>query len=389
MDIGSPSGSLAEGAVNRVAVREVFVDFFGSLIPGMVFLLTALTTLGASLLAAKLIFVFQMTRDGSISGGMQSIEQAAKIVHAFQLAWISLLVMGSYVVGYAFYRRDLRAADQRSFARLFPTPRLRAPWLARGWGRLVPRPVREFWNRRPHRVRQRERQGRAQEDLKHWVARDKGECEFPYPHMREYLNVRGLRHLARMISWGEGSGATPLQTKNFINILKIRLAFFHPDKCAGISRNEAHVRLLGSTWYMSQKMKYPGWVAFAASALSIGFAVPNDFIRRLPGVFAYAVFSLVLAGTVLLVSFLTTRAIEKSLHYQRVQEIVWVLETAYSAFRSEPHRLLDLCPHFLTTYDSGIPDEDQASAPLLHVSEMGGGIVREAAAEAPLVPAGE
>ena len=66
-----------------------------------------------------------------------------------------------------------------------------------------------------------------------------------YINLREYLLTRGLEHLARLVPWPDkdekldeaedkGKPSTPVKrTKNFINILKIRLGWHYPEKMRG------------------------------------------------------------------------------------------------------------------------------------------------------------
>ena len=113
----------------------------------------------------------------------------------------------------------------------------------------------------------------------------------------------------------------------FINQLKIRLQFVVPEKCKDIVRNEAHVRLATSLWYAIRWLIGASGVALLLIAAGVFAALPKPEPYHFAGAFGFdvLVFSLAL---------LTKFKIEKFIHYLRVREIVYVLETADFAIRN-------------------------------------------------------
>lgn len=116
----------------------------------------------------------------------------------------------------------------------------------------------------------------------------------------------------------------------FINLLKIRLHHDVPEKCAEITRNEAHVRMMSSVWYAARTLKYLALTSIVPLMCGI---LPA--IRRAPEFLGLVVATLVIAFG----SFCLQLYIRKFFHYQRVREIVYVLETAHYASKDHPEIL--------------------------------------------------
>jgi hypothetical protein len=151
------------------------------------------------------------------------------------------------------------------------------------------------------------------------------DAQFPYLFIGEYLERRGLNHLACYIPWrGQKVETHRRRTKMFINILKIRLKFLIPERCKDIVRNEAHVRLATSVWYASRFL-------LAASAISLVLLGLALLVPGTPRPSADFLHVLLLDIGVFALPMYLKQKIEQFLHYMRVREIVYVLETAHFA----------------------------------------------------------
>jgi hypothetical protein len=347
----SPSAYVAEHAMGRITFRELAVDFFGSLVPGMVFILATTATLAWSLTALLLAVTLGLDPRYNSLGVVGAISQIRQVLDPFNLEMFVLVVLLSYMIGHTFYRQDPKEADRRSFERLYPHKRkevARWPWIEvlrpKKWR---PRFLKALVMRLPAKLPE-DKQAALDEDLEKWVAQDWDGCEFPYNSLYTYLERRGLRHLLSLVTWGKHNADLEQmqRSKNFINILKIRLNFYFPEKCGAISRNEAHVRLMSSTWYMARKLKLPAFAALVVSFVAIWVAVEHGFALSQPTLFGFIAGSGLFALVIIMAASLAVLSIEKFLHYQRVREVVWVLETAYTAFRDRPELLSDICPKF-------------------------------------------
>ena len=120
-------------------------------------------------------------------------------------------------------------------------------------------------------------------------------------------------------------------------MLKIRILFFFPDRYAELAKNEAHIRLMSSFWYVLRSLKRVSFVAIGfvlvAVLLSLIINKTFPFEHLLPLVFAIG-----LLIAILLVQY----NVEKFFHYMRVREIIFVLETALTASKEKKVILDDL-----------------------------------------------
>jgi hypothetical protein len=127
------------------------------------------------------------------------------------------------------------------------------------------------------------------------------------------------------------------RSKTYVNRLKIRLSFYFPEAYRRIVRNEAHVRLATSTWFVINAAKIFAWVGTAAAAVA-------------SAILAYETLQTAAVALAVAPAFLTClfvcygchkgrSAIERFIHYQRLREVFYVLELAYTAFRKHPEYL--------------------------------------------------
>jgi hypothetical protein len=146
---------------------------------------------------------------------------------------------------------------------------------------------------------------------------------YPYRFLKTYLSDRGLMYLADRIPWTENK--TDRRTKHFINALKMRLLASAPSTYVIIARNEAHVRLASSMWYVCQAMKRISLVGVLAYLGLLLFAWKTSVIQfdaRAP-----------LGGALVPIAtgfgaWGLQYNIEKSFHYQRTRELLHILELA-------------------------------------------------------------
>jgi hypothetical protein len=228
----------------------------------------------------------------------------------------------SYVFGLLFFRQDPKNPNKKSFNNLL------------------------------EKLKQHEQYKReGKEYLKNELACTKEEeCEFPFPYLKNYLEQRGLNHLTCFAKWSEN---TKLRSKVYINILKVRLRFYFPEKCNVLIRNEAHVRLASSSWYVSkllQKCCIAGLFMIIASFLIyiIRYGNVQKFIPLVWNAFSACLIPFFPPLLLLLATIYAIHKIEDFLHYQRLREIIYVLETSYTAFCHENNRLIlkDIFPEF-------------------------------------------
>ncbi len=290
----------------KLFFQEFLIDFLGGLVPGILFLVAATFAAVPPLLA-----LFTALKPPPPPGspdpgpGQMLLEALSKTQNTPSAVWISafvIFVLLAYVIGHLFYRHDLKRADRASFARLAKTE-----------------------------------DNKTDEGKKRNLAcSNVSECEFPYPYYHLYLQQRGLTHLVPLAVWRKNQFH---RSKTYINTLKIRLKHYYPDKCGTIIKNEAHVRLASSAWYVSLLLIVLAVVAIVVvgAALIISWSRGrlgswSDYaLAHLPGFVAPAI--------VLGMAAFSRKIINGFLHYQRLREVFFVLETAFTAFRDNTDRL--------------------------------------------------
>jgi hypothetical protein len=278
------------------------VEFLGILVPGVVFIFAFIPALVVPL--AKLITVID--RPFADNTHLLTSGLIAHIV-APSFGTLFLLSILSYVVGHVFFRQDPKLPDERSFLR-------------------VKRTIGESG---PVRLGENEKKYNADNNRP-----DEYNLEFPYRYLKEYLQERGMEHLARMVPWSGNDPTTyPLRTKHFINILKVRLEFLFPYQYLRIQRNEAHVRLMSSMWYAAKALFVVSLIGTCIGIVSSGIsmAVSDSFVWPVPHFTG-----IVLPLLILILAATLKRQIEDFLHYQRIREVVFLLEAAYFANRLYP-----------------------------------------------------
>jgi len=307
VDHREESGGSEKSSTWAAITREFYVDFLGSLIPGLLFTLTAALPVWWSA-----HFVWWAILANTHASTTIAVEPL-KAVEAFRIEFVCLSLVLSYVLGSVFYRRDPKVPDQSSAAYIL--------WRERkDLSRSVIQP-------RPGDSVDSKEKARS-------VAEDEG-GQFPYSHLGEYLEERGLKHLARIVPWrGKNIGSYGLRTKMFINLLKVRIQYAAPNKCSEIVRNEAHVRMMSSVWYAALAFQ---WLC---SALTVVVSFCVVLTRSLKSPDLWGILSFLAA--LFLVAFWLKRVIRRFFHYQRVREIVYVLETAYWANKTHTSLLDDL-----------------------------------------------
>ena len=226
-------------------------------------------------------------------------------------AFVFMLIL-SYVLGHLFYRRDPKIPDIRSFKRISQSPPSQAELQANYSGSP------DEWRRQSF--------GCITED----------DCQFPYRYLYDYLRVRGHTHLLDLVTWNDEPHR---RSKTYINLLKVRLQFYRPDKFRRVIRNEAHVRLATSTWYAGRALFFVCTVAILIAVLAVGVSLGRAQFQSVADTLGWYTSSMIAPVLVLILAWYCRRATEQFIHYQRLREAFYVLELAYTAFREQPELL--------------------------------------------------
>jgi len=342
----------------NVAIQEYLVDLLGGLLPGILFIIAFIISIFPPLYVIASFYTEEQSLFELANSFFVSIQQTPS---AIWLVLFLLFVLLSYVVGHIFYRRDPKTPDRKSFKRLAKI--MKASYVHRisklGLRisnkknlKLIRRLGLKIYLYR-HWNTCKNFNIYLEQDLKeNYGCTSVSNCEFPYPFYSEYLKKRGLKHLLKLSIWCEKKAFH--RSKTFINILKIRLKYHFPEKFGTITRNEAHIRLASSAWYVSGISIYLGVIGFLISlALCIQKVIimkPTEF-----GIFYHEflqkassnLIALFLPLIITILSFYLKYNISKFIHYQRLREVFYVLETSFASFRTEEFSRIIFPPYKL------------------------------------------
>lgn len=354
-----------EKEVYKATFQDYWVDLLGGLLPGAL----VVVVLIGMFFPALLILTYSVSGKGSLLIGASIINIIKATKGTPSALWFGLAAMMLsiiYIIGHVFYRKDPKWPDKNSFKKLMRDEAKRQNIDIKNYMQEM-KVARnafkeylvgadgadknvvsydEFIKDRVNEETISNESYRFRNSLKkEYGCTITDDCEFPYPYFGEYLENRGLDYLKRFVLWEKN---IDYRTKNVINILKIRIRFDYPDKCATIIRNEAHVRLASSTWYVGRVLMLGAVSALLViiTAVSI-YAWRTEYLweawSRNPDYFAQVgvvtIFILLLGVG----GLLARKHIESFMHYQRQREVVHVLETAWTAFSSEDERFIPFC----------------------------------------------
>ena len=217
-----------------------------------------------------------------------------------------IMVTLAYVVGHLFYRRDPEKPDQRGFK----IQSKKSEFLTKGIKDRV--------------VKLREELACAEEK----------EVKVPYSNGKENIGREGLCYICSLILSKE-SDHRHYRNKNFINLSKLHIKYHFPQQYRKIIRNEAHIQLTSSLWYVSHALRVfciLGLVSVLIAVLIMhGFKFDRSYI-------AYTSFIIPQIFVLLASEFMRTR-METFIHDQRLSEVTFILETAFTALRESPQYL--------------------------------------------------
>lgn len=290
---------------------EHWVEFFGSFVPGLFFILfSSLCLFAPAFLFLSILLI------GAPSSPAEFLSEIYYVISNLpSIGWIVLAILIfpiSYFLGHIFHRQDPKIPNRKGYEKLKAG-------------------IEKKYDGDPN----------IRDILKRELCCvTSEECEYPYPYLRNYLEFRGLEHLCAFVAWSENP---EYRSKNYINILKMRLQYHAPEKCRIIVKNEAHVRLATSMWYVAGALIGCAKVSLALVIASVVFAIAKRDVFAMSvhesEIWNMLVVSLFVASFICLFSRYVRMNVESFIHYQRQREIIHVLETAWIAFGESPERL--------------------------------------------------
>lgn len=91
-------------------------------------------------------------------------------------------------------------------------------------------------------------------------------CDFPYMSYYKYLLKRKHYDLLKYVEWTTQAA----RTKNKVNLYKIKLQLNEPNAYSIISKNESHIRMAASSWYVARLTKL---ISSASLVVVLAFCV--------------------------------------------------------------------------------------------------------------------
>jgi hypothetical protein len=299
------------GATVIAAIREYLSDILGAFMPGVYF--------SFNLFISALLFLFMAKGlKWEDINEFTRLPQSAVLEAAGPFAFFGFCLF-SYIIGSAFCRKDIKEPDTASAIRTYrKTDSVERKGLAFNFENVVGSPFKL---------------------LTGLYLRVNFRVDFPYSHIKRYLETRNYTHLAEHIPWEGDDTSAKQRSKTFINILKARIHRYAPEEMPEIEKNEAHIRLMNSLWYAAKAIRnialplFTGIIGFYVVA---GLIAGRTFLEILKDLiktdfaFCLALFS----GIQLLIAWYIRRSIRQYFHYMRVREILFLLEIADTISRS-------------------------------------------------------
>lgn len=338
-------------------LSDFMVEFLGAFLPGVLFL----TLLAFSFFPLIAALIYALCEDltsfrlsGAITFMMNSIQSTP---YMFWLGVYVIFFSLAYFLGHLFFRQGPKDPDQKSFDQI----------LEKECRKKTDDDYMNFCKECLYQTK------KDSDDIKAWLQNNKhtckisgqkglegvkkaysvihfgctdtDDCAFPYAHIDKYLEWRGHDHLLSLVGW---AGDSRKRSKAFINLLKIRLQYYVPEKYKPLVRIEAHVRLSTSVWYVSKVLQRTLFMLVPPFILTIPGILYFKTVARM-GMESWSFWLWPIAGylsTAVLPSILTLilsryilRVAQRFIHYQRIREVFHVLELAYTALESFPDML--------------------------------------------------
>lgn len=152
------------------------------------------------------------------------------------------------------------------------------------------------------------------------------QSDYPYNDYYKYLMKRNELELIRYVDWSQ-AGA---RTKNKVNRMKIDVQLDYPDAYAIINKNESHIRMASSSWYVARFVKIMAIICAAALFIfTIMGHSDNDKIEHISS-FVYIpekiiVLAILPPSLLAFLLYFLQHQIIKFIHYQRLREIYFTL----------------------------------------------------------------
>jgi len=388
----NPSNSDFQNDQERgLRLYDYFVDFFAILLPGFFFLSILVLLLGLQ--------VYTIWKSIYTNNIHFPFPLPLEVIQSFRLEFAMMFIIASYLLGFLFFRRGPKEVDLRSVVTCWSevvndNPAIPIPTEDNGNKKNNDKNKdnNNDKNKLPKKVRiylfVADYLGLPLRCCK-FLEKLSLNVQWPYQNISMYLEAR-LPHLKSLVPWGPDYQTAQQskfkRTKTYMNVLKNQIRFYLPDKYLTIARNEAHVRLSSSLWfailYLIRWIEISVLISLSIvvykflrpkinivlpilllSILLLIRLIINSIQKMFISIIMRCIDIVILASlTIIVCNFflpltLTTSyiwiyivigvlfivllgvlkyQIERFFHYQRIRELVFLLDTTFQAFKTEP-----------------------------------------------------
>lgn len=306
-------------------LSDFFVDFFGALIPGTIFVSILVFLLVDYTYIIITILDYYIYKNHPVS-----IEQLTKIPEVSNYIYLILFIFYifiSYTFGFIFLRFGPRKPDKESF-KLFLKREIKNKFINY---------ILEIYSEKTidDNTTMKER----------LVAINKtyNKLFWPYAHLHHYLKD-SVPIIAEMVNWGVINGVkkqNPNRTQ--INAIKEAIQFHYPEQYVTLSRHEGQVRFLSSIWYVCKNLKLLSFIGGIANIILLLLDIKYNIFNGLDQ--PIIKISLVLNLMIYAISHYIKLSIEDNFHFIRVREITSILTMTYQARKLDPN----FCEEFVSS----------------------------------------
>lgn len=318
-----------------IRISDFFVDFFGALIPGIVFtaiFLTILINLALIILSICLnnLSTFEMQKL-SIIERILRVNDLSNLFKQFYFLLFMIFIVSSYIFGFIFQRRGARLPDEKSFIRVYdPREGQSVHEIVFIEGNRVNKLLSYFIEKLNNNKYISKKLSKillklkVKESMKNTIQA----LHWPYKDLIKFLGNR-VPHLTKMITWGKEKPPS----RREINAIKEAIQFNFPDHYGPIARQEAHARLVSSIWFICRTFNRLSGTVFVILVLGL-YTKLYTSLSRYDQIFYIT--NVVINGMIFIVALWIKIIIEKTFHFQRVRELLLILNSAYLSRKIDP-----------------------------------------------------
>jgi hypothetical protein len=297
--------------------HDLYVDLLGSLVPGLLTVILGGTAVALALSSVYTSLFYQTL------GTEDILVKAKDVIASVHWEIATVIVVSAYVIGAVFFRQDPKKPDAASALNVWMNA---TPGDRNGLAvQAEKKPPSDFFSDPDCTKPTLKHRLRAILRPKLYAGILGLDAQFPYLHLRCYLASRGLTHLVHLVPWcPQNQDTHGFRSKMFINILKVRLLALYPRMSRDIIRNEAHVRLATSVWYAVTTLLILSILVLLTTGIAGARLLGSPMNASLFFPSSFAALLLVFCAMMRL-------HLRKCIHYMRVREVIYVLETAHLA----------------------------------------------------------